>query len=402
MKIYASEEKLSVIMIVPTYTFPIVGGLEKQAHELSKSLKFNYKINVQVLSTRFTEQQSQYESVEGIPVSRIPWVNSRMRRFLILPCHIISFFWKKRNKFDLVHVHENSPFALFTILIARIFNLPVLTKLPNVGKYGFTGLKNKSFGKIRQFILLRSSAIVAMSNESVDELITGGFPKRRILSVPNGITTTRNTSPTLLKNENKNKECRIVYVGRITEQKRLDILLRAWTDVVSHTDNKVTLEIWGDGPLRKQLENLCKELSIETTVQWLGHVENVRANLEEIDIFVLPSSHEGNSNAILEAMDAGLPIIATPVGGTAMQIGPMGNQFLVPVGEVESLKEKLIHLIKDKNFREQYGLAMRERVDQYFNIDKIAGTYLCAYKKLISLHNFDLSDCGQLPKENYV
>lgn len=397
MKANATGESLSVIMVVPTYPFPIVGGLEKQAHELSKSLKYNYRINILVLSTRFSEQHPANEAVEGIQVVRIPWLNSRWKRFLILPWHIISFFWLKRNEFDLVHVHENSPFVLFIILVARIFNLPVLTKLPNVGKYGFSGLKSKSFGNLRQFIILRSTAIVAMSKESIDELITGGFPKRRILSVPNGITPSQNIIPSILKKKNKSNECRIVYVGRITEQKRLDILLQAWVDVVNHSEIKATLEIWGDGPLRPQLENLCGELSIENTVNWLGHVENVRAKLEEIDIFVLPSSHEGNSNAILEAMDAGLPIIATPVGGTSMQIGPAGSQFLVPVGDVESLKEKLIHLINDKYLREKYGLAMHERVVHYFDINKVAGTYLCAYKKLISVNNVDLSECGQLP-----
>jgi glycosyltransferase involved in cell wall biosynthesis len=113
---------------------------------------------------------------------------------------------------------------------------------------------------------------------------------------------------------------------------------------------------------------------------------------------VLPSAYEGNSNAVLEAMEAGLPVIATKVGGTPMQIGPEGADLLVPVDDADSLADQLVRLINDSALRRAYGDAMRRRARDNFDIARIAKRYICAYQKLATDGQIDLRECGRLPE----
>lgn len=99
----------------------------------------------------------------------------------------------------------------------------------------------------------------------------------------------------------------------------------------------------------------------------------------------------------LAAMGAGLPIVATPVGGTPMQVGADGARLLVPVGDADQLADRLLMMIDQPDLRRAIGCAMRKRVLEHFDIDRIADRYICAYRKLISGEAFDLRDCGTLP-----
>ena len=389
-----------ILMVVPKYPFPVVGGLERQAHELSKALKNIYHLKVQILSTQFVGDQKPLEFVEGIQVTRVPWIESRLTRFFLTPLYVLSFLWKKRNEYDVIHTHQYSPFGLFVIFIARLFAKPVITKLPIAGNLGIQGLKYQSLGRLRHFILMQSTAIVAMSKVSINELGAAKYPAHRVLRVPNGIALREHNKSAGRIAKAKNKQLRIVFVGRIADSKRLDILLRAWEIVIKRCRiTTAILEIWGDGPKRVELEALCDELNLSDSVNWRGHVADVREALTTADIFVLPSANEGNSNAILEAMAAGLPIVATPVGGTEMQVGQVGAPLLVPVGDVTQLAERIVWLINDAKIRDEFGKAMRLRIERYFDINKVAHTYLCAYLELMNTKNLDLSHCGILPEK---
>src|SRR5690606_9344916 len=104
-------------------------------------------------------------------------------------------------------------------------------------------------------------------------------------------------------------------------------------------------EIWGEGELGEALKSLAATLKITPSVKFCGHMADVVTRLPEMDIFVLPSYIEGNSNAVLEAMRAGLPVVATRVGGTEMQVGSEGAAFLTDPGKREDIAERLNTLI---------------------------------------------------------
>lgn len=366
-----------VMMVVPQYPYPVVGGLERQAHELAKALR-ELGLNVLALSGRVKPEQPSCEIVEGVTVFRIPWSRKKYVRFLRTPFDLYRILCAQRETYDIIHLHQHSWFGLFTILVAKWWRIPILAKLPNVGEKGLPGLAAKRFGALKLGIFLCADALVAMSHESLAELQQAEFPKGRVLATPNGIRLDRVQLATNAMASNTHP-CRVVFVGRLIEAKRLDILLTAWSRVVHAEKAHAILELWGSGPTETVLRRQCNELGLTDSVSFCGHVENVRSRLPDMDVFVLPSHAEGNSNAILEAMAAGLPVVSTRVGGTSMQVGREGANFLCEPGDADSLATNMLKLIQNSDLRVMVGSAMRRRVERHFNICRVAQTYAAAY-----------------------
>ena len=367
-------------MVVPQYPYPVVGGLERQAHELAKALR-ELGLDVQALSGRVEPGQPANETVEGITVFRIPWSRKKYVRFLRTPFDVCRILRAQRKTYDVIHLHQHSWFGLFTIMVAKWLKIPILTKLPNVGEFGLPGVAARRYGSLKLAILLCSDALVAMSRESLAELQQAHFPTGRVLATPNGIRLGRGGSVTNARASNT-QPCRVVFVGRLSEQKRLDILLAAWSKVVHAEKAHAILELWGSGLMEAMLRRRCNELGLAGSVIFRGHVEDVCSQLSWMDVFVLPSHAEGNSNAVLEAMAAGLPIVSTRVGGTPMLVGHEGANFLCEPGDVDSLAVNMLKLIQDPDLRVQVGSAMRRRVERHFDIRRVAQNYAAAYRFL--------------------
>jgi glycosyltransferase involved in cell wall biosynthesis len=340
-----------VLMFVPQYPYPVVGGLEKQSHELSKALR-DAGVNVEVLSGKIYPTQSRTESVEGVSVTRVPWAASKIPRFALAPFFVAAFLLRNRARFNVVHVHQHSWAGLYVILLSKLLGKSVITKLPNVGGYGIPGLRRKFLGWLRLRILCASDVIVAMSKQSFLELRDAGYPAKQVLLTTNGITL----FPRPLRHALGTAPVRVVFVGRLSEEKRLDVLFDAWSLLAAEGVNAI-LEIWGQGPLELEMKQRSTRLGVSDRVLFRGHVEDVTRKLADMDIFVLPSRAEGNSNAILEAMTAGLPVVSTPVGGTPVLVGKEGAPFLFPVGDVEPLKRQLERLIRNADLRREAGLG---------------------------------------------
>lgn len=384
------------MVFVPQYPYPVLGGLERQSHELSKALA-SLGIELQVLSGKIVPEQPDSEEVEGISVTRMRWFKWKSLRFALTPFYLLLNLWRQRGNYDVIHQHQHSWIGLYLILVARFLKKPVLTKLPNVGELGIPGIRKKSLGWLRLVLLRRSSAIVAMSEISVQELIEIGYPRNRILTVPNGIVHSSGRDQAVDDLSSDTAVCRVVFAGRMVDQKCVDVLLKAWSKVQLELKGHARLELWGGGPLEGELKRMCKSLEIEDSVVFAGHLQDVATRLRAVDVFVLPSMVEGNSNAVLEAMEAGLPIVATPVGGTPMQVGPEGARFLFPVGEHQALSENLLRLIQDPGLRRTSGQAMSERIGEYFDLQKVASSYIRAYRELVFSDHVDLSECAVLP-----
>lgn len=366
-----------VLMFVPQYPYPVVGGLEKQAHELAKAL-IAQGLAVHVVSGKILPDQPDREIVEGVPVIRILWSTQKLLRFLRAPLDVASALWRRRRSFDVIHLHQYSWVGLYVILLAKLLGKPILTKLPNVGDSGLPGQRRQPLGWLRQAILLQSDAIVAMSAESAAELKDAGYCRDRVLLTPNGIALP--SMPVRAPSDEMNADaCQIVFVGRLVEQKQLDVLLDAWAIVCTDGTHDAMLAIWGEGPVENALKHQCSERGIAKRVHFAGHVESAASKLPEMDILVLPSQNEGNSNAILEAIAAGLPVVSTRVGGTPMLVGDEGKPFLCPPGDAHALSALLHRLIKDRGLRVATGMAMRRRAEQHFDIRRIAQTYVKAY-----------------------
>lgn len=371
---------MRVLMVLPKYPYPVAGGLERQAHELSRAL-LRRGHSVIAVSAKFDRTQRDQEEVDGITVHRMPWFESKWKRFLTMPWGLFRTLSDLKTGIDVVHVHNISWFGAFATVLAKWFKLPVLTKLPNFGAFGIPAEQARRFGRLRIALLRMSDAMVAMAPESLKELQAINYPSNRVLQATNGIALTPECP---VRQDTRESTVVVGFVGRLSPEKGLVDLLHAWATLQGASSIPAVLRLVGDGPDRSQLEHLAAELEIAKTVEFVGHSGDVPGELARMDIFVLPSYAEGNSNAVLEAMRAGLPIIATRVGGTTIQVGGEGSRFLLTAGDREALAGHLNVLLRNANLRREAGQAMRARVEQIFSIDVVANIYERAYELLAS------------------
>ena len=178
---------------------------------------------------------------------------------------------------------------------------------------------------------------------------------------------------------------RIVASGRLTWIKGFDYLLAALQRLV-HRGIDFHAEIIGAGELAKPLRFSIEDMGLTAHVTLVGGVSSNEAlqRVQAADIFVLSSHNEGISNAVLEAMAAGLPIVTTRSGGMTEAVADGIEGFVVPVRDVGSLANRIERLCRDAALRERMGRAARERAATDFTIERQLDVFEAVYASLAS------------------
>ena len=165
------------------------------------------------------------------------------------------------------------------------------------------------------------------------------------------------------------EEIIVGFIGRFHAQKGIDVLLKAFEKIEKSKMN-VRLMLVGDGTLRKKIWKQSQTLGNDNRVLFTGIRKDIPLILSSLDIFVLPSRWEGLPLVLLEAMAAGLPIVATAVGGIPEVVVDGETGFLVPPEDPEALASAITRLIEDSVLRKKFGKAGYKRVKQHFNIQE--------------------------------
>lgn len=168
-------------------------------------------------------------------------------------------------------------------------------------------------------------------------------------------------------------------VSRLDPVKGVAFLMQAF----AHVDG-ARLVVIGDGPERGALESLADSLGLARRVHWVGHQRNASRLLSAFDLFVQPSLHEGLPNTVLEAMAAGLPVVATAVGGTPEVVVDGVTGLLVPPGTPDVLARAITTLLRDADLRRTMGQASRERVVQDFSVERMVEQTERLYEQLLT------------------
>lgn len=170
----------------------------------------------------------------------------------------------------------------------------------------------------------------------------------------------------------KTRKKKIVNVGRLVHQKRQDDLIRTFK-IINEIFPDYTLDIFGEGPEKENLNSLIKSLKLEHAVSLKGSVKNLHDQIKDASIFVLTSDFEGMPNALMEAMALGIPCISTdcPVGGPRELIRHMENGLLVPVSDKKELVKAIELLIKNKQRQEKFSNESIKVLEDY-SLEKIS------------------------------
>jgi glycosyltransferase involved in cell wall biosynthesis len=178
-----------------------------------------------------------------------------------------------------------------------------------------------------------------------------------------------------------------VFVGRLSEEKNLSCLIDAWPMVLRRVPD-AHLVLVGDGgtfrsvetPLRLQVERQ----GLGDRVHFAGRVTHVLEHLLAADLFVLPSLAEGMSNALLEAMAAGVAVVATSIPGNAQVIDPGHTGVLVPADCAEALAGAIVRVLADPAQAQRLGQAARRAVEERFAVPRVGEGYCALYEELVS------------------
>jgi glycosyltransferase involved in cell wall biosynthesis len=190
------------------------------------------------------------------------------------------------------------------------------------------------------------------------------------------------TRPASVRRDSDDTCVRLVFVGRLVEQKRCIDVLRACARLKS-SSSRWSLAVVGDGPLREVLESEASRLGLgQPQLAFLGFRADAITLIAQSDILVVASEIEGMPNVVLEAMSVAVPIVATDVGGIPRMLGEVGRQYMFSVGDVDRLSELLGLLLSDARERRSYGNALRQRCEMHYQIDGVARAYLEAYGRL--------------------
>ena len=197
-----------------------------------------------------------------------------------------------------------------------------------------------------------------------------GCRRDKIAVIPNGVDLTRfhgaHSNTTVPQAALPASGPILGCVARLSPKKGHDTLLEAAARVVRQRPD-ATFVLVGDGPLRTEIQAHADRLGLNGRLRFLGLVENPASLLPRMDVFVLPSNMEGMSNALLEAMAAGRPVVATNVGGNAEVVLDGVTGVLVPPREPGQMAEALLGLLANPARASAMGAAGRARVEDHFS-----------------------------------
>jgi glycosyltransferase involved in cell wall biosynthesis len=344
--------------------FLITGGTQRHLQEVVRLLD-RRRFTVTVYTLRAGgEVQAELRS-EGVEVRPLAIGSS-----LLSPKTVAAVVGVarrlRRERIDVVHGYQWRP-ALVGAIAGRLAGVPLLL----ASKRSLTGDDPSArrawrwIGRLVDTILVNADALRA-------EAIADGVEARWAL-LRNGIDVARfralgeSTEAKRVMGLDPTRPV-VGTVGRLETRKGHDRLLEA-LGVLSASANGSApqLLLVGDGPLRESLERRARELGVEHTVHFAGRLEDVRPALAAMDVFVLPSREEGMSNALLEAMAAARPVVATDVGGNGEIVREGHTGLLVPADDGDALATALGQLLRDRERAARFGQTGLEDALANFN-----------------------------------
>ena len=212
-------------------------------------------------------------------------------------------------------------------------------------------------------------------------------PRGRVAVVPNGIDTA--------KFEERGQRCRVRQtlaipecarvigtVGRLNEVKCQSHLIAAFARIAARFVDTHLLLV-GDGPMQAELVDMSERLGLSDRVHFVGYQEHPEDYLSAMDLFALTSRSEGMPLSVLEAWAAGLPVIASKVGGLPKLVEEDRTGLLFPPGNIDRLENCFIKLLEGPEFAKALGAAGRDEVRSNYSLRRMTQTYMRHYQELL-------------------
>ena len=380
--------KLKILMLNHEYP-PIGGGGGYAGRNILRQFAGRSDIELDVIVSRPQPPTVTEKLADNITLYRVGvrkkalqfWTRAEMMQWMARAYRIHKELLR-RNHYDLAHAFFGFPVAVLTWRTTS--ELPYIISLRGSDVPGVNvrfSLDYKLLAPVFRCIWRNASALYACS-EGLRQRAQRFMPEAEIHVIPNGVELDRFRP---VGNRQKIEDLRLLTVGRLSVSKRIELLVSA-VELIRKQFPSATLKIAGGGGLENRLRQFIKDKGMEDCVAVLGIVpaEEMPELYRGSDIFISASVQEGMSNAMLEAMASGVPIITTPCEGVQELIAD--NGIVVEEADAKSIADAVINLAKDEGAYNAMCIAARKQAEN-FSWQKVAEEYLKHYRSIKGTHS---------------
>ena len=338
------------------------GGTRRHLRDLVSALDAQSFRSVLAVScgreTAFSACDLPAYEARGVPVHEVP-----MRRGIAPVADALSLMRLvrviRRVRPDVIHAHSSK--AGFLARVAGACCRVPVVYTPHVFPFLMVcGARRRSLYRLlERCVRDATAAVIAVSEEEAREALCLGYAGDRVFLIRNGMASCEAGAVTV----RETGMLRVGFFGRLARQKGPDVLIEAASYVVAHLPH-VTFCLTGDGEMKEELHAQVEGLQIEAHVTFHGACpqEETVARMREADVVALPSRWEGCPYVVLEAFQAGVPVVAASVGGVPELIKEGVNGVLVEADNAEALCDGLLGLLRDPDKRRRLAEAGRVTV----------------------------------------
>lgn len=343
------------------------GGAEKQALILTKSL---IDKGIDTILVNWYGEKIDHRNLKFI-------ADNSFRYF-----PMSGGFFRKFSTFRKILKHEEITIIVSYLTLANFVS--GLSKIYNRNLISIGGIRNEKlpyhkflFEKLIHNYL--NDATVFNNYSAKLKFEKRGFISSKIFVIHNAIET----GDSSFIPRNSNGEIKIITVGRFVRQKDYDTALKAFsTLVLRNQGKKFRYNIVGYGPLENRVRSMAEDMKVQDQISVFINPTDIQSILSQSDIFLSTSLFEGVSNSIMEAMMAGLPVVATDVGDNSFLVKEGHNGFLVPCKDVGKIVDKLEQLSQSLEIRNKYGMNSFNVIETDFSRIKLLESYIELFGKL--------------------
>jgi glycosyltransferase involved in cell wall biosynthesis len=324
--------------------------------------------------------------IDELRARNIPTILLRHLTVPIGPVRDLRALWEiravvKQVRPDLLAVHSSKAGILGRIA-GRSLRIPVLLTAHGWNfTPGIPPVSAAMYRRIERWFGPLASKIITVSEFDRRLALSAGITTEdRLVTVHNGMPDV----PPALRADPARTPVRLVMIARFEPQKDHATLLRALAGLLDHTWE---LDLVGDGPLMAQMRSLATELGMIDRVRFLGQRTDVDQILANAQASLLATNWEGLPRRILEAMRAGLPVVASSVAGIDESVRDGETGYLVPRGGVEPLRERVRRLLSDPALRVRLGTNGRAYYEQHFTLAHTVRNTLAVYRDIVAATN---------------
>ena len=271
---------------------------------------------------------------------------------------------------DILHVHAAHEFLSFSRKVLK--NVPILFHLHSHQGSDISKAINYKLSAV--IARRRADTLIAVSDEERRIIVSKGYPEALVKVVYNGFEPGEDDDWDMIAEIKRTHglEGSIIIgnLGRLNRTKRLDLLIEAFSLLKERTDEPLKLLIVGEGPEKERLMRIARD-RLSGDVVFTGYINRGDRILKIFELFVLPTSYEGCSNVLVEAMSKRLPIVTTDVPSVRWMFEHRKDALLFRKNDVSDLSRKMYELITDSQLREKISKGAFERFERSFTMDRM-------------------------------